>query len=210
MPIQWLLNEPLFFLAWIMAVVVTLTMHEFSHGLAALFFGDRTAQNDGRLTLNPLVHLDPLGFLMLLFAGFGWAKPVQVNPYNFKNHRVAMAVVSLAGPLSNLAGVIVFGLLFKLVALSLGADNLLPNFLYLLILVNISLFIFNLFPIPPLDGSKVLFAILPDKFNDFKEKFSEYGPYILLILLILDSFTPVSVFSRIFTWMQNIVSALFF
>lgn len=210
MPIQWLLNEPLFFLAWIVAVVVTLTIHEFSHGLAALYFGDHTAQNEGRLTLNPLVHLDPLGFLMLLFAGFGWARPVPVNPFNFKNRRVAMAAVSLAGPLANLAGVIVFGLLFKFLASTLGADNLLPNFLYLLILVNVSLFIFNLFPIPPLDGSKVLFAILPDKFNDFKDKFSEYGPYILLMLLVLDSFTPISVFSKIFTWMQDIVSTLFF
>lgn len=210
MPIEWLLNEPLFFLAWIVAIVATLTIHEFSHGLTALYFGDHTAQNEGRITLNPLVHIDTLGFLMLLFAGFGWAKPVPVNPYNFKNRRVAMAVVSLAGPLANLAGVIVFGLFFKLIASSLGGENLLPNFLYLLILVNLSLFIFNLFPIPPLDGSKVLFAILPDKYNDFKDKFTEYGPYILLILLVIDSFTPISIFSQVFNLMKNLVSTLFF
>lgn len=210
MPIEWLLNEPLFFLAWIVAIVATLTIHEFSHGLTALYFGDHTAQNEGRITLNPLVHIDTLGFLMLLFAGFGWAKPVPVNPYNFKNRRVAMAVVSLAGPLANLAGVIVFGLFFKLIASSLGGENLLPNFLYLLILVNLSLFIFNLFPIPPLDGSKVLFAILPDKYNYFKDKFTEYGPYILLILLVIDSFTPISIFSQVFNLMKNLVSTLFF
>lgn len=210
MPIEWLISEPLFFLAWIVAIVATLTIHEYSHGLAALYFGDPTAKNAGRLTLNPLAHIDLLGFIMLLFAGFGWAKPVPVNPFNFKKTRWAMAIVSLAGPLANLAGVFIFGLLFKFVAPLLGAANLLPNFLYLLILVNISLFIFNLFPIPPLDGSKVLFAVLPDKFNDFKEKFSEYGPYILLILVLIDSFSPVSVFSLVFNWMQNVASWLFF
>ncbi|MFA6525882.1 MAG: site-2 protease family protein [Candidatus Buchananbacteria bacterium] len=210
MPIQWLASEPLFFLAWVVAIIVTLTIHEFSHALVALYFGDHTAKDAGRLTLNPLVHIDSLGFIMLLFAGFGWAKPVPVNPYNFKDHRLAMAVVSLAGPLANLAGVIVFGLVFKFIAPYLGTGNLLLNFLYLLILVNVSLFIFNLFPIPPLDGSKVLFAVLPDKFNDFKDKFSEYGPYILLILVLIDSFSPVSVFGGIFNWMQNITSWLFF
>lgn len=210
MPIQWLASEPLFFLAWVVAIIVTLTIHEFSHALAAYYYGDHTAKDAGRLTLNPLIHIDSLGFIMLLFAGFGWAKPVPVNPYNFKDHRLAMAVVSLAGPLANLAGVIVFGLVFKAAAPFLGVDNLLPNFLYLLILVNVSLFIFNLFPIPPLDGSKVLFAVLPDRFNDFKDKFSEYGPYILLILVLIDSFSPVSVFGGIFNWMQNITSWLFF
>ena len=210
MPLQWLINEPLFFLAWIVAIVVTLTLHEFSHALAALYFGDSTAKDAGRLTLNPLTHIDPLGFIMLLFAGFGWAKPVPVNPYNFRNNRLAMAVVSLAGPLANLAGVIVFGLIFKFIAPVLGAENLLPNFLYLLVLVNVSLFIFNLFPIPPLDGSKVLFAVLPDKYNEFKEKFSEYGPYILLILVVIDSFTTLNIFGGIFSWMQGIVAWLFF
>lgn len=210
MPIEWLVNEPLLFLAWIMAIVVTLTIHEFSHGLTAAFFGDHTAKDAGRLTLNPLAHLDGLGFLMLLFAGFGWAKPVPVNPYNFKNQRLAMAVVSLAGPLANLAGVFVFGLIFKSFASSLGLNNLLPNFLYLLILVNASLFVFNLLPIPPLDGSKVLFAVLPDKFNDFKDKFSEYGPYILLGLLLADSFTNIGIFSHLFVWMKDLVAWLFF
>jgi len=210
MPIQWLLSEPLFFLAWIVAIVVTLTLHEFSHALAATYFGDPTAKNAGRLTLNPLVHIDSLGFIMLLFAGFGWAKPVPINPYNFKNTRLAISIVSLAGPLSNLAGFIVFGLLLKFLKPILGFDNLLPNFLELLVLVNASLFIFNLLPIPPLDGSKVLFASLPDKFNDFKDKFSEYGPYILLILVLIDSFTNIGIFSGLFFWMNSITARLFF
>ncbi|MFA5021193.1 MAG: site-2 protease family protein [Patescibacteria group bacterium] len=210
MPIEWLLSEPLFFIAWIVAILVTLTIHEFSHALAAAYFGDQTAKKAGRLTLNPLVHIDPLGFMMLLFAGFGWAKPVPVNPYNFKNHRLAMGVVSLAGPLANLAAVIVFGLIFKFAAPFWGFDNLLPNFLYLLILVNVALFIFNLVPIPPLDGSKVLFSILPDKFNDFKEKFSEYGPYILLILVVIDSFTNIGIFSYLFTGIKDLTAWLFF
>lgn len=210
MPVEWLINEPLFFVAWVVAIVVTLTIHEFSHGLAAAYYGDPTAKNAGRLTLNPLVHLDFLGFVMLMFAGFGWAKPVPVNPYNFKNRRFAIAMVSLAGPASNLLGVTIFGLIFRLIAPSLGPDNLLPNFLYLLALVNVSLFIFNLFPIPPLDGSKVLLAALPDRYEDFKQKFSEYGPFILLILVLLDGFTTYSIFSQIFVWMRNIVTWLFF
>jgi Zn-dependent protease len=209
MPFNWLFSEPLFFVAWIVAIISTLTIHEFSHALTALAFGDPTAKSDGRLTLNPLVHIDPLGFVMLLFVGFGWAKPVPVNPFNFRKQRLAMAVVSLAGPLSNLACVVIFGLMFKFLAPALGANNLLANFLFLLTLVNASLFVFNLIPIPPLDGSKVLFSILPDQLNNFKDYISNYGPYLLLILVLLDSFTNIGIFSFVFSKMMNILILLF-
>lgn len=192
-----------------MAIIVALTIHEFSHALSAYWLGDKTAGEDGRLSLNPLVHIDFLGFVMLLLVGFGWAKPVMVNPNNLRNSRWGMALVSLAGPLSNLVGVFVFGLLYKLLSPTLGSANLLANFLFLLALVNVSLFVFNLIPIPPLDGSKVLFAILPDKFNEFKDKFSYYGPYILIGLVIADGFLPVSIFGTLFNGIIGLLSGLF-
>lgn len=206
MPLNWLFSEPIFFIAWVLAVVITLAMHEFSHALAALSFGDKTAKDSGRLTLNPLSHIDPLGFFMLLLVGFGWAKPVPVNPYNFKNRRLGLGIVSLAGPLANLLGIFVFGLLFKFLLPWLGPTNLLINFLYMLVLINISLFAFNLIPIPPLDGSKVLFALLPDKYDDFKYKFSVNGPWILLGLIILDNLLNLGIFSYFFNIMINLTS----
>ena len=95
MPFTWLFSQPLFFVAWVFAILVSLTVHEFAHGWAALLFGDSTAKRSGRLTLNPIVHIDPFGFILLLVAGFGWAKPVPVNPFNFKNRRWGEALVSL-------------------------------------------------------------------------------------------------------------------
>ena len=204
MPINWLFSEPLFFFSWVLAIVVALTIHESAHAWSAYLLGDHTAKDDGRLSLNPFLHIDPLGFMMLLLVGFGWAKPVTVNPYNLRNQRSGMSLVALAGPLSNLVAVFVFGLLYKFLSPNLGDNNLLANFLFLLTLINVSLFVFNLIPIPPLDGSKVLFGLLPDqKFADFKYKFSLNGPWILLILVIFDSFTGIGIFSSLFNFIIN-------
>lgn len=208
MPFNWLFTEPLFFLAWVLAILVTLTWHEYAHALVALAFGDHTASDNNRLTLNPLAHIDPLGFFMLLLVGFGWAKPVPINYYNLRNRRWGPAIVALAGPLANFAALVAVVLILQWLWPALGGSNLLTNFLYLLALVNASLFIFNLIPIPPLDGSKVLMAFIPDKFANFKDNFEAYGPYLLLGLLILDNLFNLGIFSWVFDKMMVLLSNL--
>ena len=177
---SWLLDK----LYYLPGVFIGLTFHEFSHGLAAYLLGDNTAKDAGRLTINPRSHIDILGFITLLVAGFGWAKPVPFNPYNLKNRRVGTIIISIAGPLMNL--LIAFITLFVIFGLQLlEFDNQVLRDIFLgVFYVNISLFVFNLLPIPPLDGSKILASILPAqleaKFYSL-EKFS----YIILIMLIL-------------------------
>ncbi len=208
MPFNWLIENPLFFLAWVAAILVALTIHEFSHAAAAKYFGDSTAEAMGRLTLNPLVHIDPLGFIMLLFVGFGWARPVPINLNNLRNQRVAQAVVSISGPAANLIGIVVFGFLHKILIPYLGGANLLTNFLFMAVLVNAILMLFNLIPIPPLDGSKVLFSLLPDKFEEFKYKLSVNGPWILLGLILADSFLNIGIFSFLFRGILTVLKRI--
>ena len=195
-----LFQDPKIFLMIVLAVIFALTIHEFSHALAANLLGDNTAKYAGRLNLNPLSHMEVFGNLMLLFAGFGWGKPVPVNPYNLKWRRWGTAVVSLAGPISNFLSVIFFILITNLLYNSLSPTSLLFDFLFYLIFINLILGVFNLIPIPPLDGSKVLFAVLPSYFDDFKRKFAVNGPWILVILIILDNFVGINIFGRIFNW----------
>lgn len=204
-----LFKSPELFLTIILAIIYALTVHEFAHGLAASLLGDQTAKFAGRLTLNPLRHLDFFGTLMLLFAGFGWGKPVPVNTYNLKWHRWGEAIVSLAGPVSNFLSVFLFILVYYAVSQFLPPENLLFIFLQSLISINLILGVFNLIPIPPLDGSKILFAFLPDKYNEFKRKLSVNGIWILLILLLVDSFTNLNIFGRIIGWFLNLIGLLF-
>ncbi|MFA5359119.1 MAG: site-2 protease family protein [Patescibacteria group bacterium] len=207
-----LFSDPISFLLWVMAVVYAITIHEFSHVLAAYGLGDSTGKDMGRLTLNPLAHIDWLGFFMLLLVGFGWGNPAPYNPYNLRNKKWGTTIISLAGPFSNIASLVVFGLAFKFLRIytNLSPDNLLLQFLMFLSLVNMVLLVFNLIPIPPLDGSKVLFAALPDRFNEFKYRFEKNGPFVLLGLVILDSFLPgYSIFGSLFQWVWNLVYWLF-
>jgi len=204
-----LFQQPYLFILWILAILYVLSVHECAHAWAALILGDDTAKQYGRLTLNPLAHLDFLGFLMLLLIGFGWGKPVPYNPYNLRNQRFGPALVAIAGPLANLISLIIFGLILKFIVPFLPAENMLIQFLVLLLILNTTLMIFNLIPIPPLDGSKLLYALLPARLENVKVSLERYGIMILLILIILDSFSGISIFSRLFNLVINSVTRIF-
>lgn len=208
MLIEVLFNSPQMFLVIALSIVYALTIHEFSHAAAANLLGDATAKHGGRLNLNPLSHLDFWGTTLLLVAGFGWGRPVPVNPYNLRWRHFGEAAVALAGPLSNLLSVLFFVLLINLLGVGLDPDNMLTIFLFHLLLVNLILGIFNLIPIPPLDGSKVLFSFLPARFDDFKAKLTVNGLWILILLMILGSLTGFDVFGIIIDFFLSMVSNL--
>jgi len=174
-------------------ILVALTFHEFAHGYAAHLLGDPTPKQQGRLTLNPLPHLDPLGTLMMIVARFGWAKPVQVNPFYFKGDRQrGMLLVALAGPLANILVAFIGALLYNLFGTHaktwLMEYDYLSFFLSSLVSINIYLALFNLIPVPPLDGSNILRGVLPRRYHDSIYSLEAYGP-ILLMLLVLTNIT---------------------
>ena len=210
MLINILTESPQIFLVVILAIIYALTIHEFSHAWAATLLGDSSAKFNGRLTLNPLAHMEIFGTIMLFIAGFGWGKPVPVNIYNLKWRRWGGAVVSLAGPLSNFISVFVFILIFSVIAPNLGPSNLLVVFLSFLIFINLILGVFNLIPIPPLDGSKILFAALPGQFDEFKRKFTINGPFVLIALIILDNLLNLHILDTIFSFFVSIIESFLF
>lgn len=171
------------------AVFLCLTVHETCHGLAALALGDPTAKRMHRLSLNPLRHIDWIGLLLMFVAGFGWAKPVPVDPRYFKNPKRGMALTALAGPVSNLVLAFLALLIGKAVYLytpdTSGWNELLYFLLYTLAPLSIGLGVFNLIPIPPLDGSKVLGALLPDRLYVVQLRYERYGLAVLLVLSFL-------------------------
>ena len=182
---------------WVVRIPVLLfaiTIHEYAHGRAALWFGDPTAKQMGRLTLNPLPHIDPFGAICLFLFHFGWAKPVPVNPGYFKNIRKGIILMSIAGPLANFAIALVAGLLIRYFPF--------PWTIYLtvlmwLVLMNTGLGLFNLLPIPPLDGSHVLENLLsPQAARKYRE-IGRYGPMVILGIVLLDNFAHTGIISRI-------------
>lgn len=195
-----------------------ITVHEYAHGMVANRLGDPTAKAMGRLTLNPLAHLDPLGALMMVFCRFGWAKPVPVNPYYFEEPKKDMVLVSFAGPAANLllAFVVatVYPFLWFFMPSMFGITTFLGGLFFACISVNISFAVFNLIPFPPLDGSKILFALLPNYAYNKLLTYEQYGTVILLIL----SFTGIlgkilgmvinPVFSLYITWINFLLKFL--
>lgn len=175
------------------AIFLAITIHEFSHGLVAFLQGDKTAYDAGRLTLNPIAHIDPIGTLLipglLILSGapflIGWAKPVPFNPHNLRKGRFGAFLVGLAGPASNFIIAVVAALALKVFLPGLGMANFLIIFLAQLFFINIVLGTFNLIPVPPLDGSKILFNLLPPRFDHIAQWLELYGFYILIGILVL-------------------------
>ena len=167
----------------IIPALICITLHELSHGFVAYKLGDPTAKNAGRLTLNPIKHLDIMGILMMVVFHFGWAKPVPVNMYRFKNPKRGMAITAVAGPLSNVVITIVFLFLYGALFRPLGKDNLILEMIQLTAYLSISFAIFNIIPISPLDGSKVLFSVLPSERYDQLMRYERYGMILLLVLV---------------------------
>lgn len=197
------------FIFQIAVLIFSVVIHEVSHGYAALALGDETAKNEGRLTLNPLKHLDLFGSVLLpvlsyLMGGFifGWAKPVPYNPYNLRNQKWGPALVGAAGPAANISIAVIFGLLIRFLPVwgSNVAGAFLLNFINIagiIVLLNLILAFFNLVPIPPLDGSKLLFALLPYQWRGVQFFLEQYG-FILLLLFIFFFFHwlfPIVLFS---------------
>jgi Zn-dependent protease len=194
-----LFHSPKLAVAWLVAILIAMTVHEFSHALAAVLRGDQTAERAGRLTLNPLAHLDLTGFLPLLLLGFGWAKPVPYNPYNLRHPKWDSVVVGLAGPVSNLIMAVVAGVIlrFLLAGNAVTSLNLLVGFLFFFLLINLFLLFFNLIPVHPLDGSKLFFALFDaPKWAPLRDFVAYRGPQILFFLVIL-SFFGLNVFGFI-------------
>ena len=201
-------------------VLVAITFHEFAHGYAAYKLGDNTAKSEGRLSLNPLDHLDPIGTLLLVVAGFGWGKPVEINPRNF-NRTVTMskgeAIVSIAGPAMN------FILAFIFSIISVAIIKFAPTFIFtqlgaiiltllqVTVSINVGLGVFNLIPLPPLDGSKVLNHFLPYSAKDWFERYSQVFYIVFVVLWITglagDIISPI--ISLVYTGITNLVGLLF-
>lgn len=184
-----LMNNPVTFLLLAVPLLYSVILHEIAHGLVASWFGDNTAKYSGRLTLNPMAHLDPMGTLMLFFVGFGWAKPVPVNYNNLNNSRLGIMAVALAGCITNilLATVAIFLMQLQVFNTNPAFATIFP----IVIKINIILAAFNLIPIPPLDGSKVLMGFLPEEAQSNLARIEPYGFFIIIILLYTGILYPV-------------------
>jgi Zn-dependent protease len=200
-----LFSNPVLFVILAGILLYSVILHEVAHGWVAHLFGDNTAMRYGRLTLNPATHLDPVGTLMLFFVGFGWAKPVPVDYYSLKNTRFGLFSVALAGCLTNI--------LIALIALILlqsgliNGNSILAAVLPIVAKINIILGAFNLIPIPPLDGSKILMSFLPQKAQESLARLEPYGFFALIILLFTGLLNPVIDFMQ--TVIYSMIGVLF-
>jgi len=182
----------------IIALVIAISVHEFSHALSAYRLGDNTAKNQGRLTLNPKAHLDPMGTIMIVFAGFGWGRPTPVSPWNLRiGEKAGMAVVSVAGPISNVIVALITGIIFQ-VYMNSGTDSIqVARILLTVIQLNLVLAIFNLLPIAPLDGFKIVLGLLPRDAALSFAKTERYGMMILVLIIMGDVFLNLGILGRV-------------
>jgi Zn-dependent protease len=195
-PLFLLRDEPQLFVAFLIAVIVGITFHEFSHAAVATLQGDQTARSQGRLTLNPIAHLDPLGSIVFLVAGFGWGRPVPITPTRMRNRRFGAVLVGLAGPAANFVLAIASVIALRIVDPTAGTAfdvDFSVRLLYALVAVNVILGVLNLLPIPPLDGSTLLSVVLPPSRQNIVQFLDQYGIFLLLGLLILapNLLTPI-------------------
>ena len=205
----------IYILSALTVIFLTMPVHEFAHSFAAYKLGDRAQKYSGRLTLNPFAHIAYLGALAILFVGFGWAKPVNVNPYYFRNHKVGMALTALAGPVANLLTAFIaifFCNLFTFLSFSFSSFAILGYialFFEFIGSINLGLAVFNLVPLPPLDGSKVLAIILPDRIYYKVMEYERYIYFLLIILLVTDVLTrPINLVTSFIYYAFDLVTAL--
>ncbi len=195
---QWIARLPVLLFA--------ITIHEYAHGRVALLLGDPTAKNAGRLTLNPLPHIDPIGAICLFIFHFGWAKPVPVDPRYFKDIRRDIIMMSLAGPLVNLLAAIVAGIFIRFF---LFPWDVYCTMLYYMLFMNIGLFLFNLLPLPPLDGSHVLENVLSPSAAQKYREIGHYGPFILLGIILLDNYADTGILGVLLGGPMIVLARLF-
>ncbi|MEO0283694.1 MAG: site-2 protease family protein [candidate division WOR-3 bacterium] len=200
-------------LIFLPGILIALTIHEFSHALIAYKLGDPTAKFSGRLTLNPLSHIDPLGFIFLFLVHIGWAKPVPVDPYYFKNPEKDMAKVAIFGPFSNLILAFLISLILRIFFLFPFTEILFLFYLYKIFLsayvINLILAFFNLLPIPPLDGSKILILFLPFEWKLRYKEIEPYGFFLLAGIIFISSFLRIPLFEILVFLPASLVSRLF-
>lgn len=194
---------------WIVRITVLLfaiTIHEYAHGRAALWLGDPTAKRMGRLSLNPLPHIDPFGAICLFLFNFGWAKPVPVDPRYFKDPKKGIIIMSLSGPLANLITAFLAGMLIRYFFLPWEVYQMA---LVYLLFMNLGLGLFNLLPLPPLDGSHVLENLLPPHAAQKYREFGRYGPIFLIVIVMLDNFAHTGILSRVLIGPMKYLAHLF-
>ncbi|MEH7347899.1 site-2 protease family protein [Gottfriedia acidiceleris] len=215
---------PLKYIPLILLVfAISLSVHEFAHAYVAYKFGDDTAKRQGRLTLSPLSHLDIFGTIAIMIIGFGWARPVPVNRHNFKHPRLAGILTTAAGPISNFIlatlGLIVYSLLRKygvFDSFPQALSNTLDTFFYLFVRMNVILFVFNLIPLPPLDGYRIIEDLAPNNIRAKMSQYEQYGAFVFLVLVLtpLDNYTIQPIFDlaipSVLHWITSIVTPLIF
>lgn len=217
--------SPFSFITYIISILIAIAVHEWAHAFSANRLGDPTARNEGRLTLNPIAHLDLLGAVMFIFVGFGWAKPVPVNPMYFRHPKRGMAITALAGPFSNLVlATLAFLLLAGIEVLDIplleegvinagGASAAMTIFAQILrdsLNVNLALMAFNLLPVPPLDGSNILRMFIPLRWEEKYDDWLRIGPMVLLGVIIVESITNIPLLSAWVGTIKGLVLSGFF